>query len=522
MAGALTAAAPSLEDQIRQRWGGYGDWKSAGQDQVTALAGLLRANNVTDLDKLQLKARDFTIKTPAGIVDGEASYAIEAGEQKGTAFDASYDGQELGFLGDVNRDGSIGRVGAKDAGDAAEYGRLNNGNQIGWSSQGDGATSFVVRMNEDGEPVIVPTWESSKAKTLEDVRGLATVAAVGIGGAMAAGSGVGGAGAAAGGSGAGAGAAATGLNWSAIGTAAAKSAAMNAGMTLVQGGSFKDALKSGAIGAVTGGVGGGLAAAGVNPIVAGAATGATGAALRGGSGKDILLGGGIGALSTYAKDGGITGNSTVDQALVKGGSTLARGGSAKDALLAGGTNLLTSSSSGNRLDGGSSIDEALNEDNIVRFDSAGANGMDDYDPLYDPSFTNAFDAANGQAMDGGFQTGDPEVDPYGADSGRGGDTLSNMGANNDTSPSAFDKMAGFYKSLFGGSGSGGSGSSYMNGSFGRDLMTLLGYGIQSYGQNKSAEDQRAYLDQKDADRRRRQMPVGALPAMKMTAVRGGA
>lgn len=519
MAGALTAAAPSLEDQIRQRWGGYGDWKSAGQDQVTALAGLLRINGVTDLDKLQLKARDFTIKTPAGIVDGEAPYAIEAGEQKGTAFDASYDGQELAFLGNVNRDGSVTK-GARDAGDAAEYGQLNNGNQLGWSSQGDGATSFVVRMNEDGEPVIVPTWESSKAKTLEDVRGLATLAAVAVGGVMAAGSAGAGAGAAAGGSGAGAGAAATGLNWSAIGTAAAKSAAMNAGMTLVQGGSFKDALKSGAIGAVTGGVGGGLASAGVNPIVAGAATGATGAALRGGSGKDILLGGGIGALSTYAKTEGFTGNSNVDQALVKAGTTLARGGSAKDALLAGGTNLLTSSSSGNRLDGGSSIDEALNEDNIVRFDSAGANGMDDYDPLYDPSFTNAFDAANGQAMDGGFQTGDPEVDPYGADSGRGGDTLSNMGANNDTGPSAFDKMAGFYKSLFGGSGSGGS--SYMNGSFGRDLMTLLGYGIQSYGQNKSAEDQRNYLDQKDADRRRRQMPVGALPAMKMTAVRGGA
>ena len=88
---------------------------------------------------------------------------------------------------------------------------------------------------------------------------------------------------------------------------------------------------------------------------------------------------------------------------------------------------------------------------------------------------------------------------------------------------ALDKMAGFYKSLFGGSGNGsGNSGSYMNGSFGRDLMTLLGYGIQSYGQNKSAEDQRNYLDQKDADRRRRQMPVGALPAMKMTAVRGGA
>ena len=133
MAGALTAAAPSLEDQIRQRWGGYGDWKSAGQDQVTALAGLLRINGVEDLDKLQLKARDFTIKTPAGIVDGEAPYAIEASEQKGTAFDATYDGQELAFLGNVNRDGSVTK-GARDAGDAAEYGHLR-----AWALLGFGA-----------------------------------------------------------------------------------------------------------------------------------------------------------------------------------------------------------------------------------------------------------------------------------------------------------------------------------------------------------------------------------------------
>lgn len=532
MVGALTAAAPTLEDQIRQRWGGYGDWKSAGQDQVSALAGLLRTNGVTDLDKLQLKARDFTIKGGRQMQGGDAQEEVEVADQSGAAFDASYDGQELGFLGNVNHDGSVGKAGARDAGDAAEYGRLNNGNQIGWSSQGGGATSFVVRMNDKGEPVIVPTWESSKAKTLEDVRGLATVAAVGVGGYYAAASGVGGTGAAAAGGSAGTGAAAAGINWATVGTAAAKSAAMNFGVTLARGGSLKDAIKSGATGFVTGGLGGGLSSLGVDPTLAGAATGATGAALRGGDGKDIFIGGATGALSNYAKTEGFTGNSSVDQALVKAGTTLARGGSLKDAALSGGTDLLSTSATSQvrsmANDGGSSQDDGAGID----YDGGsggpstdeGSGGDMSYDPNDDLlSFGGALDPNNGIDMSGGFQAGggDETVDPYGPGSGYGGDTLSKMGVNNDTNQGADNAswFGNFMKSLTGGNGNGGG---YLSGGFGRDLMTLFGAGVQSYGIDKVARENREYTEKQNAERRRRQMPTGALPAMQLRVNRGGA
>lgn len=123
-----------------------------------------------------------------------------------------------------------------------------------------------------------------------------TVAAMYFGGQALAGAGGGGAaatGATSGATTAGAG----GLNWGAVGTAAAKNAAINAGLTLAQGGDLSDALKSGALGAVTGGAGGAMAGYGVNPMLAQGATGALGAAARGGDGSDILRGAAGGAIS---------------------------------------------------------------------------------------------------------------------------------------------------------------------------------------------------------------------------------
>lgn len=123
-----------------------------------------------------------------------------------------------------------------------------------------------------------------------------TMAAMYFGGQALAGAGGGGAaatGATSGATTAGAG----GLNWGAIGTAAAKNAAINAGLTLAQGGDLSDALKSGALGAVTGGAGGAMAGYGVNPMLAQGATGALGAAARGGDGSDILRGAAGGAIS---------------------------------------------------------------------------------------------------------------------------------------------------------------------------------------------------------------------------------
>lgn len=126
--------------------------------------------------------------------------------------------------------------------------------------------------------------------------GVSAMGAAGSG-AAATGAGTTGAGTAAAGSGAGTAAGTGGLNWGAIGSAAAKNAAINAGMTLAQGGDLSDALKSGALGAVTGGAGGAMAGYGVNPMLAQGATGALGAAARGGDGSDILRGAAGGAIS---------------------------------------------------------------------------------------------------------------------------------------------------------------------------------------------------------------------------------
>jgi len=123
-----------------------------------------------------------------------------------------------------------------------------------------------------------------------------TAAAMYFGGQALAGAGGGGAaatGATSGATTAGAG----GLNWGAVGTAAAKNAAINAGLTLAQGGDMSDALRAGALGAVTGAAGGAMAGYGVNPMLAQGATGALGAAARGGDGSDILRGAAGGAIS---------------------------------------------------------------------------------------------------------------------------------------------------------------------------------------------------------------------------------
>lgn len=150
------------------------------------------------------------------------------------------------------------------------------------------------------------TWDPNTGKWLgyqtesTDLRDFAnwagTIAATYFGGQALAGAGGGGAaatGATSGATTAGAG----GLNWGAVGTAAAKNAAINAGLTLAQGGDMSDALRAGAIGAVSGGAGGVAAGYGVNPILAGAATGGGISALQGGDGSDILRGAAGGAIS---------------------------------------------------------------------------------------------------------------------------------------------------------------------------------------------------------------------------------
>lgn len=447
----VTAGAKTLEDQIRARWGKYGDWKSADHDQVAALAKLLRANGIEDISALKFQAQNTT--RPGYTQETEAG-PQEMAATDFTTYDAFLGDKKIGFLGDINRDGSLS-VGSRNPGAPVAEQNMGSlgGDLLAWSSQGGGNTSFRVVPGPDGELVVVPTWGSSRQGMYEDLRGLATVAAVGAGGYLAAG-GAGATGAAAT-SGTAAGTAGTaGINWGAVGSAAAKSAAMNAGVTLARGGDLSDALKSAAIGGVTGAVGGGLSSYGVNPVVSGAVTGATGAALRGADGKDILIGGATGALSGAGSSGAITGYPTIDRAIAAGGNTLIRGGDVKDALVNGGLSV----ASGATRSGGNSLtasnDEALSDENIVRFDGGdqGAAMDDEFD--WDAWTQDQIDSSNRDTVGGlsdVIDFSDPRsgvrgADGYGEDGGlsdarsgvRGADGYGEDGMTGEET-AAFDK-----------------------------------------------------------------------------------
>jgi hypothetical protein len=102
-----------------------------------------------------------------------------------------------------------------------------------------------------------------------------------------------------------AGAASGGTNWGAIATSAAKSAAMNAGMTAIKGGKPSDIFKSGLIGAVSGGAGSAVGGLGLGSLEttlakAGLQAGITG--LTGGNVANSLIASAVGAALPVALD----------------------------------------------------------------------------------------------------------------------------------------------------------------------------------------------------------------------------
>lgn len=263
----------TLADQILQRWGQYGDWQAADQNQAADLARLFEANGITDLGQLQFAPRAFemapnTWETPSGM--------LSDGGAKGTAFDVTYGGQPVSFLGDVNRDGSLS---AKPGG--AEFGvdrgsLRGNGDLLGWSARGGGNTSFVLRQDPNtGQTVVVPTWGSSSGETYDDVRGIASILAL-AGGAYYA-------------------------PTSAAAQGALQGHGMATGAAMLGDGDVDSISKAGLAGAATGAIGGGIKAYGAeqgwSPATTRAVSGGVNTAMRGGDGRDILTGAATGYLS---------------------------------------------------------------------------------------------------------------------------------------------------------------------------------------------------------------------------------
>ena len=256
----------SLADQILQRWGQYGDWNAAGIDQAADLARLLEANGISDLGQLQFTSREY--ERPGEEWETEAGPQRTLGD-KYTVFDASYNGQPVRFLGDVNRDGSLEFKSSGDPGQG--FGALRgNGDLLGWSARGGGNTSFFLRQDPaTGQVVVVPTWGSSSQETYGDIRGIASIAALAAGGYYA-------------GAGGTTGAAAQG---------ALQGQGLATGASMLGGGDVDSMVKAGLGGAITGAITGGIkgygAEQGWSPSTTRALAGGANAALRGGDGGDI-------------------------------------------------------------------------------------------------------------------------------------------------------------------------------------------------------------------------------------------
>lgn len=156
----------SLRDQILQKWGKYGQWDASGVDRAEELARLFEANGITDLGQLNTRARTVELQ-PGRFEDqgryvdvgsGDSQYSVWEPKQtwvdpvSETINDLYYGDKRLDFLGDVNRDNSISKVGSESQGD-----------RIGWSSAGKGAVGFHKYGSGDNF-YVAPSWGPTSDK----------------------------------------------------------------------------------------------------------------------------------------------------------------------------------------------------------------------------------------------------------------------------------------------------------------------------------------------------------------------
>lgn len=263
-----------LRDEILRRWGQYGEWDAAGVDRAQELADLLIQNGISSLDFT--RAQDTSNQEWIDYLRQVQPERAAAG--LANLYNYSFGGKTLGFLGDVNNDGSFGKIGSSPQED----------NLIGWSARGKGNVGFRVGTAPDGSLFIAPNWSSSS--DMDEIRDIAKGVAF-IGGsavaipALAGMAGGGAAGGAAGGATGGAAPAAV------SGGGGAPAAATAGGTTGGSGLTLSGAASNAGIGAGTttgfGGTGAGLS---IPASVPGTATslGTTGLGITGTTGAGLM------------------------------------------------------------------------------------------------------------------------------------------------------------------------------------------------------------------------------------------
>lgn len=146
----------TLEEQIRQQFGQYGDWNAAGVDRAQELANLLRQGGVDALGDLSL-VDSTDVLNYAGSWSGNDGNSWDPGGQE-TIYGKrlKIGDKDVGFLGDYNLDGTYGSKAAK---------LLQQGSRLGWSARGDGNVSYEVGTDPNtGKTYIRPTLGSSSDK----------------------------------------------------------------------------------------------------------------------------------------------------------------------------------------------------------------------------------------------------------------------------------------------------------------------------------------------------------------------
>jgi hypothetical protein len=418
---ATSQSQDPLAQQIQQQWAGW------DQPHAEEFARLLRANGVTELGDLSwvdktdysgLEQRDGKWGKMVTAYNGENQdpyeYWSELGDTQGAGVAQrrlKIGDKEVGYLGDINNDGSVGT-------NRYDYLKDPTADLLGWSATQHGQTGYrVVTDPKTGKLYVEPQWGSSS--DADTARGVATVAAIGAGGAYAAGQMAGGAAAAGGAEGVGA---VSGMDLAADAALATGNNITTAGGLL---GSTMPAAGTGTL--TTGGVG--------------SAPLETSAPLQ--------------TIGQAAPIGEVTpATQTLDTGLLSSG-TGGTGGTA-----AGGG---TAAASGGGGSGGYSAAQNY---------GAGMTGAQ----------TSAYDSVIGATGSGTLANAASEA--VGA-AGSGWDWLKSVGSAVSGGSSLFSNPL---------------------------LNTLIGAGVQQWNLERMADDQRQWTQQQEANKRRRQAPVGLLGA----------
>lgn len=177
-----------VEQQIRALWGNRGDWNQGGINRASELARLFEANGITDLSQLGLGdvTRPRFVSRQVGGGTGQDA-AFENGVEDTQYRQLLSGDRKLGFLGDINNDNSLSKVGEQDY-----IGDVGLGDLLGWSSAGHGNVSYIAGKDpKTGQFYVWPQWgSSSDAGDAQDIaKGIATVLSAGaLGGAFGGGS----------------------------------------------------------------------------------------------------------------------------------------------------------------------------------------------------------------------------------------------------------------------------------------------------------------------------------------------